>query len=126
MLIAVSADGQDLSGAVSETFEACRYLLIVETDTMSFEAVANTGAEALADTVVRYDCEAVITGAFTPEIFNVIADACVTRYGGGGLTAAEALRCMESNTLEYIRFADENDSCHGDHDGGECSCGGDD
>ncbi|SHI23384.1 Predicted Fe-Mo cluster-binding protein, NifX family [Sporobacter termitidis DSM 10068] len=124
MLIAVSADGQRLSSAVSQNFESCRFLLFVETDTMSYEAIEHGGdAAALADKIVGRDCEAVITGAFTPEIFNTIANACVTRYSGAGLTVAEALDRMDKNTLEYIRFADKDDACHGDHGGGECNCG---
>lgn len=124
MLIAVSADGKDLSGAVSERFEECRYLLMIETDAMSCEAIEKTGdALALARTIVDRDCEAVITGSLTPEIFNVIADACVTRYQGGGLTAAEALDRMEKNDLDYIRYADEHGVCPGEHSGGECNCG---
>lgn len=126
MLIAVSADGQELSSAVSENFESCRWLLIVETDTMAVEAVRNTGksnAEALAKFVVEQDCEAVISGSLTPEIFDIIADACVTRYCGTGLTAREALSRMDNNTLGYIRNAEGTDTCQGDHGGGACDCG---
>jgi predicted Fe-Mo cluster-binding NifX family protein len=126
MLIAVSADGNRLSSAVSKNFETCRFLLIVETDTMAFDAEENGGdAALLAGRIVDRDCEAVITGAFTPEIFNTVADACITRYVAGGLTVADALDRMDKNTLEYIRYADENDTCHGDHSGGECNCGED-
>jgi predicted Fe-Mo cluster-binding NifX family protein len=126
MLIAITADGKDLSGAVSEQFETCLYLLLVETESGTVEAVASDGADRLADIMIERDCEAVITGSFTPEIFNVIADACITRYCGGGLTAGEALARMEDDALEYIRYADGDDSCHGDHGGGECRCGEDD
>ena len=123
MLIAVTADGIDLAGAVSERFEICAYLLIVETDTMAVEAFPNEGADSLTDKIVARDCEAVITGSFTAETFNIIADACITRYSGGGLTAGEALARMDADTLEYIRYADENDTCHSH--GGDCDCGED-
>jgi predicted Fe-Mo cluster-binding NifX family protein len=127
MLVAVSADGKDLSGAVSEKFETCRYLLIVETDDMSFDVFKNAeDAESLAGTVVGRDCEAVITGSFTPEIFNIIADACITRYGAAGLSVRDSIERMDRNTLEYIRYANEDDTCHGEHGGGECNCGEDD
>ena len=126
MLIAVSAEGPGLSGAVSTHFEACRFLLLVETDSLAVEALENTGVISLAETVVGRDCEAVITGSLAPESFGILADAMVTRYKGDGLSAAEALDRMDRNTLEYIRNADENDVCHGDHGGGECNCGEDD
>lgn len=124
MLIAVSADGKDLSGVVSEKFEESRYLLMIETDAMSCEAIEKKGdALALARIIVDRDCEAVITGSLTPEIFNVIADACVTRYKGGGLTVAEAVERMDKNALDYIRYSDEHGTCPGEHSGGECNCG---
>lgn len=127
MLIAVSADGKDLSSAVSQKFDSCRWLLLVETDNMSVTTVENDGkGEPLAQIIAASDCEAVITGSLTPEVFNIIANACVTRYNGSGLTAKEALDRMDKNNLDYIRFADENDTCHGDHSGGDCNCGEDD
>ncbi len=122
MLIAVTADGRDLSSPVAGQFESCRFLLIVETDDMRFDACENTGnPKALTDEIIRRDCEAVITGGFTPETFNAIADACVTRYDGNGLTAADALDRMDKNTLGYITNADGSDSCHSH--GESCDCG---
>lgn len=129
MLIAVSAGGRELLSAVSKRFETCRWLLLVETDDMTINAVRKTdenNPETLAKMIAERDCEAVITGSFTPDIFNIIADACVTRYRGAGLTVKEALDRLETNTLEYIRNADGNDSCQSDHGGGECNCGEDD
>lgn len=127
MLIAVSADGGDLSSAVSQNFNTCRFLLLVETDTMTVTTFENEGkGEPLAQLIAASDCEAVITGSFTPEVFNIIADACITRYKGDDMTVMEALDRMDKNTLEYIRYADKEDACHGDHSGGECNCGEDD
>lgn len=126
MLIAVSAGGRELLSAVSKRFETCRWLLFVETDDMTIDAVRKTEdilPETLAKMIAERDCEAVITGSFTPEIFNIIADACVTRYRGTGLAVKEAIARMENNTLEYIRNADGIDTCQSDHGGGECDCG---
>lgn len=127
MLIAVSAEGRDLSSPVSPKFEFCRWLLLIETDSMTVEAIEAAGdSAALAGIIVERDCEAVITGSFTPEIFDTIANACITRYNGDGLSVKEAVERMDKNTLEYIRYADKDDTCHGDHSGGECNCGEDD
>jgi predicted Fe-Mo cluster-binding NifX family protein len=129
MLIAVSAGGREPVSAVKK-FGTCRWLLFIETDDMTIDAVKNDAgaeadAEALAGMVVERDCEAVITASFTPEIFNIIADACITRYDGTGLSVREAIDRMNGNTLDYIRYADKDDTCHGDHSGGECNCGED-
>lgn len=124
MLIAVTAEGPALSDKVSKRFDTCKYVLIVETDTNALEAVENTGdPAALAHHIAERDCEAVITGEFSFEIFNIIADACITRYKCDGCSAEDAVKMMDRNDLEYIRHADENDTCHGDHGSGVCNCG---
>lgn len=124
MLIAATSDGRDLTSGVSEEFDSCSYLLLIETSEMTVEAIENSSknGEVLANQIVEHDCEAVITGKFSIETFSILADACVTRYNGYGRTVREALAQMDRNSLEYIRGADENDSCHGDHSGGVCSC----
>ncbi|NLA87039.1 MAG: hypothetical protein GX847_07110 [Clostridiales bacterium] len=124
MLIAVSAGGRELLSAVKK-FETCRWLLFVETEDMTIDAVRHDetmSAEALAELCVNRDCEAVITVSFTPDIFNIIAVACITRYCGAGLSVKEAVEKMDNYTLEYIRNADGTDTCQSDH-GGECDCG---
>ena len=121
MLIAVTTEKNTLDSAVSKQFESCGFLLVVETDTMQFEAQENTGSsKVLTDAIIKRDCEAVITGGFTLETFNDIADACITRYDGNGLTAAQALERMDKNILGYIKNADGSDSCqsHGE----SCDC----
>lgn len=134
MLIAVSADGRELSSAVSEHFEACQWLLFLETDdntgavVKTVDAIRHTGPSEgtlIAGQIIERDCEAIITGTLTPDNFNKLADGCVTRYCGWGLSVEAAIRSMNANTLPYIRFADENDTCHGDHSGGDCNCGED-
>lgn len=131
MLIAVSADGRETSSPVSGQFETCPWLLIVDTDDnaakltiRSVEPLENTaGAQDLADTIIARDCEAVITGAMTPDLYDVFANACVTRYAASGLSVLEALESMDRNTLAILR--DEDNKCQGDHSGSVCSCGED-
>jgi predicted Fe-Mo cluster-binding NifX family protein len=127
MLIAVSADGALLSSAVSENFESCRFLQLIETDDMTVDALETTGnAAELTDLIIERDCEAIITGKLSVDIFNSIAGVGITRYSGFGCSVGEALQLMDRNKLEYIRYADENDTCHGDHSGVDCDCGEDD
>ena len=75
MNIAVACDGRGLSDLVSEHFASCKYLLVVDMDTMSVKAIENIydkeGTE-LARIVNEHSCEAVITGQFNslrPLIF---------------------------------------------------------
>ncbi len=117
MNIGVFVDGETLQSPVSEQLERCKNLLIVNVDTMDVIVVPNkltkpdaAGIE-LAKVVLKYDCEAIITGKIRTKTFDIIADNAVTRYNGVGNDAATALEKMEGHALELIR----------DPNGGGCS-----
>ncbi len=133
MKIAVTAQGNSLDSQVSMEFEKSPYLLIVDMNDLSFTAISNEKeiGNELAEKVLSFDCEAVITGKFLEsDIFYKIADACVTRYKGDGHTVQDALILMDKhNKLDLIREFD-GEGCSGDHhhhhdnEGcGESSCG---
>ncbi|MFA5317827.1 MAG: NifB/NifX family molybdenum-iron cluster-binding protein, partial [Dehalococcoidales bacterium] len=69
MKIAISANGQNLDAEVDPRFGRCRYFIIADTETGSFEALDNTSAMAAggagisaAQTIVGKGVEAVLTG----------------------------------------------------------------
>ena len=115
MNIAVAADGKTLDSKISEEFKKCSYLLIVNMDDLSVTALKNdNSAEDLAGEILKYDCEALITGKIEPKAFDILADASVTRYLGAGRPAQDALGLMEKNSLELIRNYDGSEGC-GEH-----------
>lgn len=123
MFIAVAADDQSMESLVSEKFISCRYLLIVDTETMKFKSVENTGdplGETLSRKITEYDCEAVITGELTPHAFDIIAGDSVTRFDGRSYTVREALDLMDQNALKLIRNSEGTDNCNSAHDEGNC------
>lgn len=119
MNIAVAAEGKSLDSKVSEKFEKCLYLLIVDMDDLSITAIENdeslgkASGEDLADEVLKYDCEALITGNIQSKAFDVLADAFVTRYLGSGYSVEKALNLMEERSLKLIKTFDGKDSCGG-------------
>lgn len=121
MNIAVAADGKTLDSKVSEELKKCSYLLIVNMDNLNVKALKNDNSaedsygEDLAGEVLKYDCEAIITGKIEPKAFNILADACVTRYLGAGRSAQDALGLMEKNSLEFIKNYDGSEGCGGNH-----------
>lgn len=125
MNIAVACDGRSLSDLVSDHFGSCKYLLIVDMETMSVNAIENAfdqkGTE-LSRIVNEHSCEAVITGELTPEAFDILADECVTRYRGGGMAANRALLSMERQELRLIKNTDGTDECQVDHGHGSNTC----
>ena len=110
MKIAVSASGPTLEAAVDPRFGRAPYLLVVDPETLEFEAVANQmnlqaaqGAGIQTATLVaRYQPAAVLTGHCGPKAFQtlraagiqVIVEVCgpvkeaVERYRAGQLTTA--------------------------------------
>jgi predicted Fe-Mo cluster-binding NifX family protein len=117
MNIAVAAEGKSLNSQVSEKFEKCLYLLIVNMNDLSITAISNDelSEENLVNEILKHDCEAVITGDIEKTAFDILADACVTRYYGVGYLAEKALESMENRSLKLIRNYDGTDNCGGNH-----------
>ena len=126
MNIAITANGQTLTSKISKSFIFCKYLLIVDTDTLKILTVVNNNKEdegvSFANEIIKNDCEAVITGELDTRAFLIIADAQITRYSGTGHTVKEALALMEDNALNYIKNSEGTDSCDGDHEHDESMC----
>ncbi|MGB9005440.1 MAG: NifB/NifX family molybdenum-iron cluster-binding protein [Candidatus Aminicenantales bacterium] len=82
MKIAVSASAPDLDGSVDPRFGRCSYFLIVDPETMEFEAVENpyinasggAGIQA-AQLVAGKDVQAVLTGSCGPNAFQTLKAA---------------------------------------------------
>lgn len=82
MKIAVSSTGPSLDAEVDPRFGRCMYFLIVDPDTMEFEAVENTSAMASggagiasAQTVSGKGVEAVLTGQCGPNAYQTLSAA---------------------------------------------------
>jgi len=107
MKIAISANGNTLNDIVPEEFEKSPYLLIVETDDMSYEVFPNPDPDGLglemAEKIVEEDCEALISGTIEKPAFEVLVAAHVTRYYGANTVGKEALDKMEVRKLDFIR-----------------------
>ncbi len=121
MNIAIAVDGESMDSPVSDQFERCKSLLIVNVDTMNATVVPNTEAsdeiagDRLAQHVLQHDCEGVITGLIRATAFELMAGAGVTRYLGAGYDAGKALELMHANSLDLIRDADGGKNCGGSH-----------
>jgi predicted Fe-Mo cluster-binding NifX family protein len=118
MYIAVAADGRSLRSTVSDDFVASKYLLIVKMDNLEVDAIENADDPkgiAMAQKVVDYHCEAVITGKLTPEAFDIIADDDITRYDGRGHLVQEALGLMDRNMLKLVKNVEGTDECDSRH-----------
>ena len=82
MKIAVSATGPDMDAEVDPRFGRCQYFIIVDPETMEFEAVDNESAMAsggagisAAQMIAGKGVEAVLTGNCGPNAYQVLSHA---------------------------------------------------
>jgi len=99
MKIAVSASSPDLEGSVDPRFGRCSYFLIVDPETMEFEAVENPYVSAsggagiqAAQLVAGKGVQAVLTGNCGPNAFQTLKAAGVKVVVGVTGTVSEAVR----------------------------------
>jgi len=79
MKIAISASGSDLSSSVDPRFGRCPFFLLVDTDTMEFEAVENSNVSAMsgagiqsAQFIANKGAKALLTGSCGPNAFQTL------------------------------------------------------
>ena len=89
MKIAVSSSGKDFNAQLDPRFGRCRYFLIIETDTMSFEVFDNDNAALgggagiqSAQFIAAKGVKAVITGHCGPNAIQTMSAAGVQVYVG--------------------------------------------
>ncbi len=106
MKVAVTSVGPDLDDQVEPRFGRAQYLLIVDVDSLEFEAVANASAAAgggagiqTAQTVASKGVEAVLTGNCGPNAFQILSAADIKAYVGLAGTAREAIESLKRGEL---------------------------
>jgi predicted Fe-Mo cluster-binding NifX family protein len=107
MKIVVSSQGNDLEAPTSPVFGRCPTFMLVDTETMAFEAVANpaiaqgggAGIQA-AQYVVNLGAQAVLTGNLGPNAFDVLRAAEVPGYIVPAGSVREAVRAFKAGTLQ--------------------------
>ena len=107
MKIAVSAMGQSLDSQVDPRFGRCQNFVIVDADTMEFEAVSNESAAAAggagiatAQMITGKGVEAVITGNCGPNAFGVLNSAGIKVITGASGTVQEAVDNFKAGKLQ--------------------------
>lgn len=89
MKIAVSATGGSLDSLVSEAFGRCEYFLIVDSDTMKFEAISNLGGKMesgagpkAAELIINKNADVLLTGALGNKAEDVLKATNITVVTG--------------------------------------------
>jgi len=107
MKIAITASGDNLDSQMDPRFGRCQYFVIVDPDTMDFEAMLNESAMAsggagiqAAQTIVNVGINAVITGNVGPNAFEVLSASGIETMTGASGTVRHALELYKSGGLQ--------------------------
>ena len=114
MRIAISADGKELDSNLEPRFGRAAYFIILDAETMDFEAVENTqnfnlpqGAGIQAGkTIADQHVDALITGHCGPKAFRVLQSAGIKIVTGAGGKVGEAVDQFRKGALETASEAD--------------------
>jgi len=106
MKLCVTAAAGDLNAQVDPRFGRCQYFVIVDSDTMAFEAMANEAMNApggagiqAAQAMVNKGVNVVISGNMGPNAFQVLSTAGVKVATGAYGTVKEAVEMYKSGKL---------------------------
>ncbi len=107
MKIAVTSTGKDLDSQVDPRFGRAAYFLIVDSDSMQFEAVENQNVSAgggaginSAKTVIDAGAEAVLTGNCGPNAHKVLSAGNIKLYTGLVGSVKEAVEKFKAGTIK--------------------------
>lgn len=113
MRVAVSASSPGLENPIDPRFGRCPYFLIVDTETMEFEAVENPYVGAAggagiqsAQLVAAKKVAAVLTGSCGPNAFQTLHAAGVKVVVGVSGTVSDAVRDYASGALREAESPD--------------------
>jgi len=114
MRIAVAAQGADADAALDPRFGRAAFLVVHDTETGTFEAVANTvnlqaaqgaGIQTAA-AVVNTGCTALIAGHCGPKAFAALHSAGIVVYSCDAGTVRQAVEALAAGQLKPLGQAD--------------------
>jgi predicted Fe-Mo cluster-binding NifX family protein len=106
MKICVTATADSLDAQIDPRFGRCSYLIIVDSETMQFEAIPNMAAGATggagiqaAQTIAKKDVKLLITGNVGPNAFGALSAAGIDVVTGAFGIVMEAVEQFKRSEL---------------------------
>ena len=107
MKVCVSATGNSLDAQVDPRFGRCSYFLVVDPETMQFEAISNEALGAMggagiqaAQAIANKGAEVLITGNVGPNAFQALSAAGIKIVTGISGTVREAVEKYKKGEFE--------------------------
>ncbi|HHO49129.1 MAG TPA: dinitrogenase iron-molybdenum cofactor biosynthesis protein [Desulfobacteraceae bacterium] len=116
MKIAVTATGTQLESAVDPRFGRARYILIIDPDTMDFEAVDNSGnvnafkgaGIGAATMVSKKGAEVLLTGYCGPKAFLTLEASGIKVVNDISGTVMDAVTAFRDGRVTYATGANKD------------------
>ncbi len=112
MKIAMTSKGKDLESEVDTRFGRCVYFIIVDPDTMEFEAVSNESANAsggagpqAAQAISKKGVEVLITGNVGPNAYQALEAAGIRVLTGSNGIIKDMIQKFKNGELEEANSA---------------------
>ena len=112
MKIAISAMGTDLDANVDPRFGRCQYFVIVDSDTLQFEAVENPNISAMGGAGIQSGqmmadkgVQTILTGNVGPNAFQTLSAAGVQIITGVTGTVKQAIQGFKSGQYQPVSGA---------------------
>jgi predicted Fe-Mo cluster-binding NifX family protein len=107
MKVAITATGLTLDADIDPRFGRCQYFIIVDPETMQFEALENSGAMAgggagvsTAQMIASKGVEAVLTGNCGPNAYQVLSAAGIKVITGVAGKVQDAIQGYKSGKFQ--------------------------
>ncbi|MBN1522600.1 MAG: NifB/NifX family molybdenum-iron cluster-binding protein [Candidatus Aureabacteria bacterium] len=115
MKICITSEGQDLDSQVDPRFGRCQYFIIVDTDSLEFEAVPNSNMEAMGGAgvqsgqlVAQKQVKAILTGNVGPNAFQTLQAAGIDIITGAAGSIREAVEKYKKGELKSTQGPNVN------------------
>jgi predicted Fe-Mo cluster-binding NifX family protein len=109
MKVGISAVGSTLDAEIDPRFGRCPYFIIVDPDTMEFEAIENSGGSAsggagiaTAQAVAAKGVGVLITGNCGPNAYQVLAASSIKVITGISGKVRDAVQNYKSGKLQAV------------------------
>ena len=106
MKIAISSMGKDLDSQIDPRFGRCQYFILVDSETLAFEAVRNEGLMAsggagiqAAQLIAQRGATVLITGNLGPNAASALSASGIKIYLASGGTLKDVIQGYKTGSL---------------------------